>query len=416
MRSNKYIIGLKYILIILFVSVFAASTGMAHSPPKQVVVAVGTDSIPYYFLDQENLPAGLVVDIWNIWARRTGIKVVFKPVPFYQTLIAVQNGEADVHAGCFFSQERSKTLDFIAPVVKVRTHFFIKKNILGVKQLEDLRGFRIGIIKGDAAIDYLKQKLPDATLSVYPDNQALFDAVKSGDILAFVKDTNIALAMLKQKGIMNQYLYFDQEPLYEADWLCAVRRGNNALAEIVRKGMQEIPQGDKAAVFRKWTGRSEDLESNVLTIACSNEYPPMSMISATGHPSGMLVDVWRLWAAKTGRKINFKFFSLGDALKAVEDGRADIHAGLSKSKEREKTIAFSQPFYRMESGFFYKLGPDTPKTLTDLQGKIVGTDAGNFPFNHVGSDDRVFLVQPTDQDLLQEASQGSFDIFFAELP
>jgi len=418
MHSNKSIAGLKYILITLsvFVSIFAANTCLAGSRTKQVIVAVGTDSIPYYFLDQENHPAGLVVDIWNIWARQTGIKVIFKPAPFYQTLIAVQKGDADVHAGCFLSRKRSKTLDFITPVVKVRTHFFIKKNILGVNRLKDLRGFRIGIIKGDAAIDFLKQKIPDATLAVYPDNQALFDAVKAGDILAFVKDTNIALTMLKQKGILNQYRYFDQEPLYEADWLCAVRRGNNALAEIVRKGMQAIPQADKAAVFRKWTGRSQDLETNVLTIACRNEYPPMSMISAAGHPSGMLVDVWRLWATKTGRKINFRFFSREESLKAVGDGRADIHSGLFKSQDREKPIVFSQPFYRMESGFFYKRGPNAPKTLADIQGKLVGTGAGTIQLNHLRASDKVFLVQPTDQDLILESSLGAFEIFFAELP
>ncbi|WP_321494094.1 transporter substrate-binding domain-containing protein [uncultured Desulfobacter sp.] len=416
MNSNRSITAVLYILAIFFVFDFAANTCLANSPPKQVAVAVGTDSIPYYFLDQENHPAGLVVDIWNIWSAQTGIKVVFKPVPFYQTLIAVQNGDADVHAGCFFSQERSKTLDFVTPVVKVRTHFFVKKNILGIKRLNDLRGFRIGIIRGDAAIDYVKQKIPDATLAVYPDNQSLFNAVKSGDVIAFVKDTNIALAMLKQKGILNEYRYFDQEPLYEADWLCAVRKGNDALAQVVRNGMQKIPQADKAAVFRKWTGRSQDLAVNALTIACSNEYPPMSMISAGGHPSGMLVDVWRLWAAKTGCKINIKFFSWEDSLKAIKDGRADIHSGLSKTRDREKTIAFSQAFYRMESGFFYKLGPDAPKTLADLQGKIIGTDAGTIQLNHIRASETSFLVQPTDQDLLQEASQGAFDIFFAELP
>jgi polar amino acid transport system substrate-binding protein len=423
MNPDRFIAGLKYTLITLFLfaSIFTASVCLAESPPKQVVVAVGTDSIPYYFLDQDNLPAGLVVDIWKLWARQTGIKVVFTPLPFYQTLIAVQKGEADIHAGCFFSPNRSKTLDFISPVVKVRTHFFVKKNILGVNQLKDLRGFRIGIIKSDVAIEYLRQKLPDATLAVYPDNQALFEAVKAGEILAFVKDTNIALAMLKQKGIMNQYRYFDQEPLYEADWLCAVRHGNKVLAGIVRKGMQEIPQAKKAAVFRKWIGTSQNQvhntqESNTLTIACCNACPPMSMISATGHPSGMLVDVWRLWATKTDRKINFKFFNLKESLKAVMDGRADIHSGVCKSKTHQKTIAFSRPFYRIESGFFYKLGTDAPETLGDLQGKRVGTYAGTTPFTHLQKKDRVFLVYPTDQNLLQEASQGTFDIFFAERP
>ena len=418
MAPNRYRFGLKYILIVhfLFASIFAANTCLAEDPPKQVVVAVGTDSTPYYFLDQDNHPAGLVVDIWKLWARQTGINVVFKPLPFYQTLLSVQNGGADVHAGCFFSPDRSKALDFISPVVKVRTHFFVKNNILGVNQLKDLRGFRIGIIKGDAAIEYLRQKLPDASLAVYPDNLALFDAVASGDILAFVKDTNIALAMLKQKGIMNQYRYFDQEPLYEEEWLCAVGRGDKELAQIVRKGMQAIPQADKAAVFRKWNGSPQEPDTNVLTIAGINEYPPMSMISAPGHPSGMLVDVWRLWATKTGRKINFKFFSLEESLKAVTDGRADIHSGVCKSKAPQNTIVFSQPFYRIESGFFHKLGSDAPETLSDLQGKRVGTNISTTPLSHLEERERGFLVYPTDQDLLQKASQGTFDIFFAELP
>ena len=416
MASNRSSTVLKYFLISIVVSIFAANACLGSSPPEKVVVAVGKDSMPYYFLDRENRPAGLVVDIWNIWAQKTGIDVIFKPLPFYQTLIAVQQGDADIHAGCFSNQERSKTFDFIAPVVKVRTHFFVKKDILGVKRLRDLRGFRIGIIQGDAAVNYLKQKMPDATLAVYPDNQSLFDAVESGDILAFVKDTNIALAMLKQKGILNRYRYFDQEPLYEDDWLCAVRKGNNSLAAIIRQGMQNIPQADKAAVFRKWTGRSPDHAANALTIACCNEYPPMSMISAGGRPSGMLVDVWRLWAAKTNRKINIKFFSWEASLKAIKDGRADIHSGLCKTKDREQTIAFSHPFYRMESGFFYKRGPGAPKTLFDLQGKIVGTNAGTIQLNHLQAKDRGFLLQPTDQDLLQEGSHGAFDIFFAELP
>ena len=393
----------------------AATPVMGGNGLQKVAVAVGTDSVPYYFLDQDNLPAGLVVDIWKLWARQTGIKVVFKPYSFYQTLTAVEKGEADIHAGCFFSVKRSRTLDFVTPVVKVQTHFFVKKNILGVKSLSDLRGFRIGIIKGDAAIGYLKQKMPNATLAQYPDNHSLFDAVKSGDIIAFVKDTNIALAMLRKYGILNQFRYFDQEPLYEADWICAVRKGDNALAKIVKNGMQAIDPDERDAVFQKWTGRTQGSQSNILTIACCTEYPPMSMISASGHPSGMLVDFWRLWAAKTGQKINFRFFSWKESLAALEDGRADIHSGLLPSEDREKFFGFSRPYYRVESGFFYKLGPDAPKTLSDLDGKTVGVEADTIQSNYLKTSTKGLQVLPVTKDLLHEASLGSFDLFFAEL-
>ncbi len=405
-----------YLFSVLFLWFMTVVSAMGSQIPEKVEVAVGMDSVPYYYLDQDNQAAGLVVDIWKLWSRQTGIKVVFKSYPFYQTLTAVQDGEADIHAGCFFSEERSRSLDFVTPVATVRTHFFVRKNILGVKSLVDLRGFRIGVIKGDAAIGYLKQKMPDASLAMYTDNQSLFNAVKSGDILAFVKDTNIALAMLKQKGILSQYRYFDQEPLYEADWLCAVRRGNTDLADIVRNGMQSIAQSKKEAVLQKWTGRTQALDADALIIACCSEYPPMSMISASGHPSGMLVDVWRLWSAKTGQKIKFRFFNWEDSLKALEDGRADIHSGLFRSITREKSLGFSKPFYRVESGFFYRLGPDAPERLSDLKDKPVGVDAGTIQLDYLQSGNHAFHPFPVKTDLIHEAAQGSFDAFFAELP
>ena len=142
---------LKCLVYFLLAFLLAAATAHGKSAPAQVIVAVGQDSVPYYFLDRENRPAGLVVDIWKLWSERTGIKVKFSPLPFAETLTAVTQGAADIQAGCFFNEKREKDLDFISPVVDVQTHFFFRRNIFGVQNLDDLRGFRIGIIKGDAS-------------------------------------------------------------------------------------------------------------------------------------------------------------------------------------------------------------------------------------------------------------------------
>ena len=262
-------------LIIIGVFWFSLWPGIltaGQSDPGQVTVAVGSDSTPYYFLDKDNLPAGLVVDIWKLWSDKTGIKVVFKPSSFSETLTAVARGKADIQAGCFFSEERDKFLDFISPVAEVQTHFFFRRNVFGVNRLEDLRGFRIGIIKGDAAIDYLKKKMPQASLAVYPDNIALFDAVESGDIVAFVKDTRIALMMLARKGLLNQFRYHEREPLYQASWYCAVRQGNEQLAQIIRKGMDTITEAERDTIKQRWIEVSPRDDKDMLQEAAQDKF------------------------------------------------------------------------------------------------------------------------------------------------
>ena len=81
----------------------------------------------------------------------------------------------------------------------------------------------MGVIDGDVALERLRKELPEASLAIYPDNRALFAAVASGQVVAFVKDTAIALTMLAEQGLLNTFRYPAGQPLYEQSWLCAVR-------------------------------------------------------------------------------------------------------------------------------------------------------------------------------------------------
>lgn len=423
--GNRLIRQNKIVAFIIIFTVFylGLCPSQAEQPQSSrgsdpVTVAIASNSRPYYFLDTQNKPAGLVVDVWKLWSQKTGIKVIFKSLSFDDSLKMVATGEADVQAGCFYSDERDLYFDFLSPVAMVQTHFFFKKNIIGIKELEDLRGFRIGIIEGDFAIEYLKKVMPQASLAIYPDNEALFAALEAGDIVTFIKDTNIALSKLAQKELLDQFDYLANAPLYERNWYCAVRQGNTILAPIIKKGMAAITSAEKAALEKQWTGVTTQKSKDVLTIACPREYPPMSMMSQSGKPSGMLVDLWTLWAEKTGQKIRFRFFDWRDSLTALENGDADIHSGLFRTLDRELFMDFSQPYYRIESGFFYRLGKDQPKGLTDLDGKTVGAETGTFQLAHLIKNHPKMkaLALATENELITNADKGKIAAFVSELP
>jgi len=161
--------------------------------PEKVVIASSSGSAPFHFTDEHGQPVGLMVDLWRLWSQKIGIEVEFKPVSWNNTLKLVREGKADIHAGLFYNDERETYLDYATALHKSDTHFFFHKSILDLEKLENLIGFNIGIIKGDFAVDYIKRELPEATLALYPNNAALFDAVQKGEVRVFIKDTPIAL-------------------------------------------------------------------------------------------------------------------------------------------------------------------------------------------------------------------------------
>ena len=42
-----------------------------------------------------------------------------------------------------------------------------------------------------------------------------------------------------------------------------------------------------------------------LVIAISSDFEPFTFLNAEGKPAGMFVDIWRVWAQKTGKQIEF---------------------------------------------------------------------------------------------------------------
>jgi polar amino acid transport system substrate-binding protein len=346
--------------------------------PEKVVIASSAGSAPFHFADEKGQPVGLIIDLWQLWSQKTGIEVEFKPVSWGNTLKMVREGRADIHAGLFYNDERETYLDYATALHKSDTHFFFHKSIYGLQKLEDLIGFKIGIIQGDFAVDYIKRELPGATLALYANNAALFDAVEKGEVRVFIKDTPIALYHMSHRNILHEFKYHPQRPLYSNMFYAAVKEGNYDLIKIINKGMEAVTKEERAAIARKWMGISDTKTADMLVIALPDGFAPLFMRNFEGKPSGMLVDIWKLWAQKIGRKIEFRLSNWNETLQALRNGDADIHAGLFRSKNRRAWMDFSQPYYELPSIIFYHTRLGDLSGLEDLSGLKIGAVKGSF--------------------------------------
>lgn len=322
--------------------------------PDRVVVATSVDQRPFHFTDETGQAVGMLVDLWRLWSRKTRIPVEFRSGTWSESLAMVREDKADIHAGCFYAREREAYLDFAVPLTPCDTHFFFHRTVFGLKSLEDLTGFKIGVLENDFVEEFIRRRLPGAYLARYPSNQALFKAVEQGDIRVFAGDTPTALFFLAQKGLHSQFRHHPARPLYTNTYFGAVRKGNAPLLEQVRKGFARISAQEKAAVERQWTGSSHHKTDDTLVVACEKDFPPYSMLNTQGQPTGMFIDFWRLWSKKTGQTVEFRVFDKPELVRAVTTGQADIHAGMVETTGMHPLLALSEPFYRIDIRLFHR--------------------------------------------------------------
>ncbi|MDR3640448.1 MAG: EAL domain-containing protein [Humidesulfovibrio sp.] len=127
-----------------------------------------------------------------------------------------------------------------------------------------------------------------------------------------------------------------------------------------------------------------------LTLACPDDIPPYCFRDANGHAVGLLPDFWRLFAKKTGIRVELRAVSGAEALLLLETGEVDAHAGLALDFEQSggsaagpgERFEFSRPLFDQGLGLFSSaaqaayLGQTPGRVLgkSELTAGLVGGD------------------------------------------
>lgn len=166
-----------------------------------------------------------------------------------------------------------------------------------------------------------------------------------------------------------------------------------------------------------WADPKEPHASD-LVIAIDDDYPPQTFLNVDGQPTGIFVDIWRLWSQKTGRNVTFLGGSWNDTLANLKSGAADAHSGLFKSEGRAEWIAFSKPFFGVGSYLFHLADVDERELRGDLAGKKVGVILGSFQEEYLRRErPRAEIVTFSDREnMIRSVLTGQIDALLAEGP
>lgn len=387
-------------------------------PIRQVRMAFYTDGYPLMFVDQEGKPSGILPELWQTWSEKTGIEVEFVPAGWSESIRMVRDGEVDLHSGLYYSNERDEYLDFGRELTETDTHFFFHKSIFGLKGLEDLAGYQIGLVQGDFGLELVERRLPQAEKVVFPSEQELYDAIANGDIRVFIHKTRPTLDFLRSRGLLEEYRYHQDRPLYRGSLRAAVPEGRERLLETVNRGLDAISITERLQIEQRYAGALAYTMAEKLRFSFIRDYPPYTLVNAEGEPAGMFIDIWRLWSEKTGIPIEFVPGTWNESIEAIRNGTADVHAGQHRHGEHERYLEFTDPIYVSSSALFYPVKNGRLYSMRELEGKRVGALRGSqaeevlrreYPY-------AVTVPMESSEAMVTDAVNGAIWAFVDEVP
>ena len=262
-RSRRFRLPQGFLLAVLAALCLLAGTAPAQTapdgtpptptptPPKTLSVVLDRDYPPYVFQTPQGAPQGILIDTWRLWERVTGVPVTFILQDWNAAQDLMLRGKADVIDTLFENAERRKYYLFSKPYATIEVPVFVHDDLGGIRDAASLRGFAVGVKKGDASAARLAAQ-GVGPLIPFEGYEAVVRAAGEGKVKVFCVDRPPALYYLYKFGLAGDFrLAF---VLYSGQFHRAVRKGDEELLRFVEDGFSRITPGQYADIENKWRG------------------------------------------------------------------------------------------------------------------------------------------------------------------
>ncbi len=147
--------GLLFLLALLALGVLQAQAQPTPTPPRSLSVVMDHDYPPYVFRDDKGVAQGILVDSWRLWEKGTGVPVTIVAMDWNAAQDLMRRGKADVIDTLFETEERRKDYTFSPATATIDVPVFVHKDLGGIRDAASLRGFPVGVKRGDASVERL---------------------------------------------------------------------------------------------------------------------------------------------------------------------------------------------------------------------------------------------------------------------
>ena len=230
--------------------------GTKEKKADTLLISMDRDYSPMTFLNAQGLPAGFLVDLWQLWSEKTGKPIEFRESNWRESLEALRSGEADIHAGLFINEERLKWLAFGPELYQIKTGLYHRadKNIPN-----DPANFKkqiLGVIRGTHQEIVAQTNWPDLRLNQFESSQELIQALLNDKVNAILEEVPVMDVLLNKMGLRGEILLKSDKVSNESIHPGFLKERKKIRA-FVKQGFSEISQREMGELEKRWIANPE---------------------------------------------------------------------------------------------------------------------------------------------------------------
>lgn len=234
-----------------------------YAQQKVLVVAMEDGWAPYAMLDTRGESIGIGTELIREIFTATGWKVEITPYPFFMAEVQCVRGKVDIYANTLMAENLIPKLHF--PTTPLFINYDViwgnaKRNDVVFKRLEDLRGKKVGVVRGyPYSDDFMAATFFEKV--EYDSTDANIEALLANKVDAIIEDRTVmkyTLKKMKKQSEIKELGAQHENPVFIGITRSAdVSKKGRDFAEIIKrdyeKGLEIIKKNGKYdAIFKKY--------------------------------------------------------------------------------------------------------------------------------------------------------------------
>jgi len=216
-----------------------------------IKMCVDPDWLPYEKLDRQGQHIGLVAEYMALISNRLNINLsVVKATSWEETQKLYQNGMCDIVSALNKTPERENHLLFTEPYIKSPTVLVIKNSNVQARQLTDLNGKKLAMVKGYVYDEKLRKDYPEIQIVYQTNMDMALQKVSTGEIDATLGPLFLIFALTQEQNLDNVKIMGNSE--YQDELRIGIKQGNTVLANIFNKAISSLSVEDHTFMRKSW--------------------------------------------------------------------------------------------------------------------------------------------------------------------
>lgn len=227
-------------------------TELAYLKARPAIrMCVAPDWMPIEGIDRNGRHTGVAADFIQLMARQGGLSIKLVPTKTWEESFAFgQRRQCDMFSLLMDSPSRRAFLDFTTPYLEIPGVIATSSRVPFVASLEQVRGQRLGHMRGFAGVELLHLQHPGITLVEVNSYEEGITKVQNGELFGFIGNMMSIGHVLQQNKISDVKIAgrIGHDNLMSV----ATRNDEPMLHAVFQKLVNSIPSHERQAIMNRW--------------------------------------------------------------------------------------------------------------------------------------------------------------------